>query len=95
MIAEGDYSHAEGYYTKTTNAHEHAEGTFNKSNKGTVHSIGVGLSDEGRMNAIEVMDNGDVYVLGVGGYNGKNAGEEGVLTLQQILVTLKPSVKLT
>lgn len=39
----------------------------------TQHSIGIGSSDTDRKNAVEVMDNGDVYIKDVGGYDGTNA----------------------
>ena len=37
---------------------------------------------------IEVISNGDVYISGVGGYDGTNAGEDNILTLQEILEDL-------
>lgn len=79
--ANGQHSHAEGVDTVTSNTAEHAEGKFNKSNKAdgsfgsagnTLHSIGIGTSASDRKNAFEIMQNGDVYLLGVGGYDGKN-----------------------
>ena len=84
-IASGTGSHAEGECTKTTNRGEHAEGRFNKSNTDTRHSVGIGTSDNNRKNAFEIMQNGDIYVIGLGGYDGTNAGATGVQTLQQLL----------
>ena len=63
-------AHAEGLGTVATNQSEHAQGQYNVSNPGTVHSIGVGESDSSRKNAVEVMRDGKVYVVGVGGYDG-------------------------
>ena len=92
--AEGFYTeatfsgpaHAEGYYTKATNEAEHAEGKYNKSNSSgttvTRHSIGIGTSVNDRKNAFEVMQNGDAYLYGAGGYDGTNPGDEGVKTVQ-------------
>ena len=82
-VANGLYSHAEGYYTITTNPEEHAQGSYNVSNSGsidksTIHSIGIGGSEISRANAVEVMQNGDVYIKGIRGYNGKNATESWV-----------------
>ena len=85
-IADGDYSHtegkdtrtgkgashAEGLGTETSNTAEHAEGKYNKSNTGTMHSVGIGTSATKRKNAFEVMDNGDIYAIGIGGYDGTN-----------------------
>lgn len=82
--AIGNRSHAEGEQTQATNYAEHAEGQFNKSNSAsttfgdagnTIHSVGIGTADTARRNAIEVMQNGDMYVLGMGGYDGTNPGQ--------------------
>lgn len=81
----GGASHAEGNWTITNNFAEHAEGTFNLSNMAsttfgdagnTLHSIGIGKSTgelkDDRKNAVEVMQNGDVYIIGIGNYDGTN-----------------------
>lgn len=69
--ANGDYSFAEGQNTIANNRSEHAMGEFNKSNKAsdtfgdsgnTLFSIGNGTSDTNRKNALEVMQNGDIYI---------------------------------
>ena len=71
--AAGDYSHAEGKGTITNNEAEHASGKYNQSNKDTtIFSVGIGTSDTDRKNAIEVTQDGDIYVNGIGGYNGTN-----------------------
>ena len=79
-LAVGESSHAEGSWTKTANNYEHAQGRFNAthtstasypSGSNTIHSIGIGTSESNRRNAVEVMQNGNVYVNGVGGYDGK------------------------
>ena len=72
-LAYGNYSHAEGAHTQTSNLYEHAQGNYNKSNPGTIDSIGIGDSTT-RRNATEVMQDGKVYVYGVGGYDGTNPG---------------------
>lgn len=74
-MAIGYGSHAEGCSTQTTNEYEHAEGYYNKSNKGiigTISSIGIG-NEIIRRNAFEVMRNGDIYINGIGDYDGTNA----------------------
>ena len=89
--ASGYCSHAEGSYTTTKNNAEHAEGFNNKSNKAngvfgnsgnTIHSIGIGGPGPSK-NAFEVMQNGDVYVNGIGGYDGTNI--ESANTLQDTI----------
>lgn len=86
--ASGDYSHAEGSETIAQNFFEHAEGVCNKSNSGetsadkTQHSIGIG-EISARKNAVEVMQNGDVYINGVGSYDGTNYAD--AQTLQEVI----------
>lgn len=97
--AEGDhtvtgssYSHAEGSYTKTINMYEHAQGRYNmphnvNSNFGnagnTLNTIGIGTADNNRKNAVEVMQNGDVYITGIGNYDGSNYIDAS--TLQEVI----------
>lgn len=98
--ANGQHSHAEGVDTVTSNTAEHAEGKFNKSNKAdgsfgsagnTLHSIGIGTSASDRKNAFEVMQNGYAYLLGVGGYDGKNPAAS--KAVQQIIGALLDTFK--
>ncbi len=93
--AAGEDSHAEGGNTQTQNRYEHAQGSYNKSNKAnttfgnagnTIHSIGIGTSAQ-RMNAVEVMQDGKVFVKGVGGYDGTNPTTANVKDLAAILGT--------
>lgn len=87
--ANANCSHAEGYRTKTTNDYEHAEGVYNWSetstldNKKTRFSIGIGTVEGGRKNAMEIKANGDIYVYGIGKYEGFINGFP--QTLQQII----------
>lgn len=69
--ANGEYSFAEGQNTIANNRSEHAMGEFNESNKesdtfgdsgNTLFSIGNGTSATNRKNALEVMQNGDIYI---------------------------------
>ena len=89
----GIASHAEGYYTQTMNAYEHAQGQYNKSNSDSGHpenstafSHGCGTSTSDRKNAFEIMGNGDIYVLGIGGYDGTNFSSAN--TLQEVIASL-------
>ena len=90
--AEGFCSHAEGLNTIATNPAEHASGQCNQSTnstdsaKATCFSIGIGTSNTDRKNAVEVKANGDVYIIGVGGYDGTNS--DSAQTLQEILANL-------
>ena len=58
----------------------------------TIHSIGIGSSRTSRKNAVEVMDNGFVYVNGLGGYEGDNTESGTILTLQQVIKNLEARV---
>ena len=82
--ASGEDSHAEGFNTKTLNFAEHAEGQYNQSHAGkTIHSIGIGNNNLTRKNAIEIMNDGSIYVYGLGNYDGSTLAN--VSTLQQII----------
>ena len=78
--AEGNCSHAEGSSTTANNSYEHACGFMNVShseeNHKTRFSIGIGdkTTVPERTNAVEVMQNGDVYIYDVNGYDGINVG---------------------
>lgn len=84
------YSFSVGESTITNNEAEHAVGKYNVSNTGstdsnvTMHSVGIGTSS-GRKNALEVMRGGEVYVYGVGNYDGTNANNNGSDPLQTYL----------
>jgi len=94
--ARGACSHAEGEGTETKNRGEYAGGRFNLSHQAssaaynagnTAHSVGVG-SNTFRKNAFEIMQDGRIFILGLGGYDGTNAGASGVSDLVTVLATL-------
>ena len=76
--AFGVASHLEGYDTITLNTGEHAGGQYNVSRKAssgfgnagnTTFTHGIGTSS-GRKNGLDLRENGDFYVYGIGSYNG-------------------------
>jgi hypothetical protein len=81
--AIGEYSHAEGYYTVTSNAYEHAQGMYNISNYNTLFSVGVGRDISNRKNAIEIKNNGDMYICDIKG-NTKNEKVQDFLNINSI-----------
>ena len=87
-IAQGNNSHAEGVNTVTTNNGEHAEGRYNSStpNK-TLNSVGFG-SSWGRKNAWEVDWDGNIYIYGIGGYDGTNITSSNVKSVQEVITDL-------
>lgn len=106
-LALGDASHVEGVLTTAQNKGEHAEGCSNVSHKAsdtygdagnTISSIGCGKNDGvNKQNAVEVMQNGDVYVKGIGGYNGTDIKTQNIdiLTLAEVIDALQPMKSLT
>ena len=94
----GFASHVGGYYTMAQNHSEHASGKYNKSHYtsrganldpspdaslNTLFSIGNGISENARKNAMEIMYNGDVYITGIGNYDGSNYIDAS--TLQEVI----------
>lgn len=72
---KGEAEHSavlKGGGNKATNDSEFAVGQFNKSESDTRFSIGIGTSDTKRKNAVEAKQNGDVYIIGIGGFTGEN-----------------------
>ena len=70
-VTYGMSSHAEGFSTETRNKFEHASGRYNVSSSATTEfgdsgntlfSVGNGTSTSDRKNALEVRQNGDIYV---------------------------------
>ena len=98
--ANGMYSHAEGSYTITNNDAEHASGQYNVSipktadnttAEATQFSIGIGSKEIGRKNAVEVKQNGDVYITGIGGFDGVNY--DNAKSVQETIKELTETVK--
>lgn len=108
VVASGIRSHAEGSYTYTQNRAEHAEGQNNRSHKAnttwgnagnTIHSVGIGSNQTEQSrgngtNALEIMQNGDMYVLGVGNYQGTDitTAQNTIKTLQVYLASLEARI---
>lgn len=94
--AIGTSSHAEGSGTTTNNLGEHAEGKYNISHSNTISSIGIGSSVNDRINALEVLNNGDLYIKGIGDYVGGTNGDpnimENVLSLQTVISNIQEGV---
>jgi hypothetical protein len=89
--ATANCAHSEGIKTTAQNETEHAEGSFNVSHKAsttygnagnTQHSVGIN-----QKNAIEIMQNGDYYLYGVGSYQGTDTKVQDatVQTLQDVI----------
>lgn len=74
--AYAPFSHAEGLGTKTNPdiIGQHVEGYYNADSDG-VKVIGCGTGDDARVNAVEVKQDGRVFVKGLGNFNGTNSNE--------------------
>ena len=98
-------SHAEGIETEAYNIGEHAQGKYNVSHQAnisetqhegnTIVSVGIGEGSD-RKNAFEIMQNGDIYVYGLGNYNGTitKIDDPAIMTLQDILKTIADALGL-
>jgi len=82
--SRGEDSFSVGLNTVAENDQELAGGRYNVSHKSseswgvpgnTIHSIGIGTAESNRTNAVEVMQDGKVYVIGAGNYDGKTLDE--------------------
>lgn len=88
--ANHDYSHTEGFFTQSTMTASHSEGYYNYYTLDKcVSSIGVGIAGK-KLNARVVIynsgqpNNGYMYLLGVGGYEGQGI-EDGMKSVQEVI----------
>lgn len=78
-FAKGNNSFVGGNCNSAYNDSEVAFGHFNKSVESSdtalapIATIGIGSDKNHRKNATEIMQNGDAYLIGIGGYDGTNA----------------------
>ena len=92
--ASGTNSAAVGMNVETGNVNETALGAYNKTYDSLTYSsdadrthftIGNGTSSNSCSNVLEIKNNDDVYLVGVGNYDGTNARQAGVQTLQAVI----------
>ncbi len=100
-IAGKQYSHTEGYGTKTSGSFSHAEGRYNVDNANALHSRGVGTGDTARknseytyFNASDTSDtkNGNIYFLGVGGYDGMSTDITTYKSVQAVIADFEQRI---
>lgn len=70
--AVANNSFVSGLRTKTKCSNGAAFGQDNVGNSDAIFEIGIGTSSD-RKNAVEVKQNGDVYITGIGGFTGANS----------------------
>ncbi len=103
--AKGTHSHAEGDTTYASGWASHAEGIYNIDNEKALHSRGVGRYVQGGdpifmnseytyYNNDDATDtkNGNIYFLGVGGYDGMSTDATTYSSVQEVINNLQGSV---
>lgn len=107
-IASGTRSHAEGNNTKARSKDSHAQGSYNYEDSSFIDMVGVGNNDSHTKNAsviyvgrdsdddVDLSDpkTGYQYLLGVGGYQGRNIAE-GMKSVQEVIADLEKGVAAT
>lgn len=88
---KGEYSHAEGERTEVASQGGHAEGvcTYLNDNEDVIHHVGVGyyndkLSTDVILRKYGDAKNGYQYIIGIGGYNGKEI-TDATQSLQEVI----------
>ena len=90
VVSKGAYSFSHGFFLSASNTNEIALGKCNVSTTGgatsatTLFSIGNGSTSQ-RSNAIEIKNNGDIYINNVGNFNGYNSNTKNVFPLNSII----------
>lgn len=91
-VATGEEAVSIGTGTEAAQDNEVAVGKLNKSVQGGRFSVGIGVevedSDPDRKNGILLMDDGTIYIVGIGGFNGKNEDDPNVSSLQDVISSL-------
>lgn len=104
--AYGDRSHAEGLKTIAEADYSHAEGRYNVANENALHSRGVGYWDTSAYKYKKINSeytyynpnddadtkNGNIYFLGVGGYDGMSTDATTYSSVQEVINNLQGSV---
>lgn len=107
-IASGDLSHAEGFNTKAYGKASHAQGSYNYADPSFIDTVGVGNNNSHATNAsviyvgrdeskeVDPSDpkNGYQYLIGIGGYQGRNIAE-GMKSVQEVIADLEKGVAAT
>lgn len=106
--SEGFGSHAEGGHTTVSGIYAHAQGTYNYDDPSFIDMVGIGRDGSTTKNASiiyakrDVDDNVDPsdpktgyqYLLGVGGYQGRDIAE-GMKSVQEVIADLEKGVSAT
>lgn len=86
--SQGAYSHAEGLGTIARAMGSHAQGTYNIGSTDSIDEVGIGADANNCKNAEETKTDGKKYIIGIGGYDGTNAGGQDVKSVQDAFEAL-------
>lgn len=98
-FAKGTASFVGGNLNSAFNNCEVAFGRLNKSIESsdsavaTIATIGIGTDKNNRKNATEIKQNGDAYIIGIGGYDGTNPEADGIKTVQGVIEDINTQIK--
>lgn len=90
----GDYSSCFGSYTVAQGESSTVVGTCNYPSTYDIFSVGVGqgLLSGSRSNAVLVTQSGDVYIKGIGNYDGRDYTSAGVKSIQTVISELQDAL---
>lgn len=98
-FAKGTASFVGGNLNSAFNNCEVAFGRLNKSTESsdsaiaTIATIGIGTDKNNRKNATEIKQNGDAYIIGIGGYDGTNSKADNIKTVQGVVEDINTQIK--
>ena len=108
--AMGDYSHVQGTNTAASGYYSHAQGSYNYDDASFIDMVGVGTGGEEKTTknasaiyvgrtSVGIVDpsdpkNGYQYLIGIGGYQGRNIAE-GMKSVQEVIADLEKGVAAT
>lgn len=81
--ASGEASHAEGYNIIASGDYAHAEGKWNFDDSSAIHMVGIGTVPSDKKNAHAIKSNGEHFIIGIGGYEGK--ATDSAQSLQEVV----------
>lgn len=88
-LADAYCSHAEGSGTKASGQYSHAQGISNNSDDAdTQGAFSHGCGTYVQQKNAFLISGSQVYMLGVGGYDGTNHKSQGVMSVQQVLAAM-------
>ena len=98
-FAKGTASFVGGNYNYAFNSCEVGFGKCNKSTESSdpsiasIATIGIGADRNNRKNATEIKQNGDAYIIGIGGYDGTNSEVADIKTVQGVAEDINTQIK--